>query len=65
VLLSKKDDLIERLKFFSENKPELNRMGISANKFIIENFNLTEQSVEIIDDIYNLNYELEEETETE
>lgn len=63
VLLSKKDDLIERLKFFSENKPELKRMGVSVNKFVIENFALTEQSVEIIDDIYTLNYELEEESE--
>ena len=63
VLLSKKDDLIERLKFFSENKTELKRMGASVNKFVIDNFSLTEQSVEIIDEIYTLNYELEEESE--
>jgi glycosyltransferase involved in cell wall biosynthesis len=65
VLLSKKDDFIERLKFFSENKAELNRIGKSANKFILDNFTLTEQSVEIIDDIFTLNYELEEESESE
>jgi glycosyltransferase involved in cell wall biosynthesis len=60
VLLSKKDDLIERLKFFSENKPELKRMGNSAKKFVLENFSLTEQSVALIDDIYTINYENEE-----
>jgi glycosyltransferase involved in cell wall biosynthesis len=60
VLLSKKDDLIERLKFFSENKAELSRMGRNVNQFILENFTLNEQMVSIIDDIYNLNYESEE-----
>jgi glycosyltransferase involved in cell wall biosynthesis len=60
VLLSKKDDLIERLKFFSENKPELKRMGKSANKFVLENFSLTEQSIALLDDIYTLNYDSEE-----
>jgi glycosyltransferase involved in cell wall biosynthesis len=63
VLLSKKDDLIERLKFFSENKPELSRMGNSVNKFVMDNFTLTEQNVAIIDEIYTLNYESEEEVE--
>jgi hypothetical protein len=63
VLLSKKDDLIERLKFFSENKPELKRMGNSVNSFVIKNFNLTEQNVAIIDDIYTLNYENEEDND--
>ncbi len=57
VILSKKDDLIERIKFFSENKPELKRMGQNVNKFVLDNFSFTEQSVEILDDIYNLNYE--------
>lgn len=60
ILLSKKDDLIERLKFFSENKPELVRMGNNVNKFVLENFSLTEQNIAIIDDIYTLNYEYEE-----
>jgi glycosyltransferase involved in cell wall biosynthesis len=59
VLLSKKDDLIERLKFFSENKNELKRMGKSANKFVLENFNITEQGIALIDDIYTLSYENE------
>lgn len=59
VLLSKKDDLIERLKFFSENKNELKRMGKSANKFVLENFSLTEQRVALIDDIYTIVYENE------
>lgn len=57
ILLSKKDDLIERLKFFSENKGELIRIGNNVNKFILENFTLTEQSIAIIDEIYNLDYE--------
>ena len=57
MILSKKDDLIERIKFFSENKPELKRMGQNVNKFVLDNFSFTEQSVEILDDIYNLNYE--------
>jgi glycosyltransferase involved in cell wall biosynthesis len=61
VLISKKDDLIERLKFFSENRAELKRMGVSANKFVTENFSLTEQSIALLDDIYTLNYEIEEE----
>jgi len=61
VLLSKKDDLIERLKFFSENKPELSRMGSNANQFVLNNFSINEQIVSIIDDIYTLNYETEEE----
>jgi glycosyltransferase involved in cell wall biosynthesis len=63
ILLSKKDDLIERLKFFSENKSELVRMGERANAFVLQNFLLTEQIVSIIDDIYNLNYESEENNE--
>jgi hypothetical protein len=65
IILSKKDDLIERLKFFSEKKTELVRMGINVNKFVLENFILNEQNIEIIDDIYTLNYELEEESEAE
>jgi glycosyltransferase involved in cell wall biosynthesis len=60
VLISKKDDLIERLKFFSENRAELKRMGVNANKFVVENFSLTEQSIALLDDIYTLNYEIEE-----
>ena len=60
ILLSKKDDLIERLKFFSEKKTELVRMGNNVNKFVLENFALTEQNIAIIDDIYTLNYEYEE-----
>ena len=60
VLLSKKDDLIERLSFFSTNRPELKRMGNNVNKFILDNFSLTEQSVSIIDEIYTLNYEIDE-----
>jgi hypothetical protein len=63
--LSKKDDLIERLKFFSENKNELVRMGKNVNKFVIENFNLTEQNVALLDNIYTLNYEFESESEVE
>lgn len=65
VLLSKKDDLIERLKFFSENKNELKRMGKSVNEFVYQNFNINEQSIAFIDDIYTLNYESEEEQEQE
>jgi glycosyltransferase involved in cell wall biosynthesis len=65
ILLSKKDDLIERLKFFSENKNELVRMGKNVNKFVIENFNLTEQNVALLDNIYTLNYEFESESEVE
>ena len=60
ILLSKKDDLIERLKFFSEKKTELVRMGNNVNRFVLENFALTEQNIAIIDDIYTLNYEYEE-----
>ena len=65
VLLSKKDDFIERLKFFTENKNELKRMGKSVNEFIYQNFNINEQSIAFIDDIYTLNYESEEEQEEE
>jgi glycosyltransferase involved in cell wall biosynthesis len=60
VLLSKKDDLIERLKFFSENKNELSRMGKNANKYVLDNFSINEQIVSIIDDIYTLDYETED-----
>jgi glycosyltransferase involved in cell wall biosynthesis len=63
VLISKKDDIIERLKFFCDNRAELKRIGKSANKFVIENFSLTEQSVALLDDIYTLNYETEQESE--
>lgn len=63
VLLSKKDDLIERLKFFSGNKPELKRMGKNVNQFILDSFGLTEQNIALIDDIYTLNYEVEVEEE--
>ena len=65
ILLSKKDDLIERLKFFSENRPELIRMGKNVNKFVLENFNLTEQNIALLDDIYTINYESESESESE
>lgn len=60
VLIYKKDDFIERLKFFSENKSELSRMGKNANNFVSQNFILNEQMISIIDDIYTLNYETEE-----
>ena len=60
IILSKKDDLIERIKFFSENINELKRMGENANKFVLENFSFTEKGVEILDEIYNVNYENEE-----
>ena len=60
ILLSKKDDLIERIKFFSENKTELSRMGNNVNNYVLENFSITEQIVSIIDDIYTLNYDNEE-----
>lgn len=63
ILLSKKDDLYERLKFFSENKSELKRIGKNVNKYVLENFNVSEQMIAIIDDIYTLNYETEEEAE--
>jgi hypothetical protein len=63
ILLNKKDDLIERLKFFSENKSELVRMGETVNKYIAENFYVREEIVSIIDDIYTLNYEREEDNE--
>lgn len=65
VLLSKKDDLIERLKFFSGNKPELKRMGKNVNQFVLDSFGLTEQNIALIDDIYTLNYEVEEVEEKE
>jgi predicted amidophosphoribosyltransferase len=38
-------------------------MGNSVNSFVIKNFNLTEQNVAIIDDIYTLNYENEEDND--
>lgn len=60
ILLSKKADLVERLKFFSEKKSELSRMGNNAYNYILENFTLNEQIVSIIDDIYTINYEIEE-----
>ena len=60
ILLSKKDDLIERVKFFNENKPELKRMGNNAHRFVIENFSINEQMISIIDDIYTINYASEE-----
>lgn len=55
IILSKKDDLFERIKFFTDNKSELKRMGQNVNNFVLDNFSFTEQSVEILDDIYNLN----------
>ena len=60
IILSKKDDLIERIKFFSENINELKRMGENANKFVLENFSFTEKGVEILDEIYNVEYENEQ-----
>ena len=35
-------------------------MGENANKFVLENFSFTEKGVEILDEIYNVNYENEE-----
>ena len=35
-------------------------MGNNVNKVILDNFSLTEQSVSIIDEIYTLNYEIDE-----
>lgn len=61
ILLSKKDDIIERLNFFSGNRAELSRIGKTANKYVSDNFSLTEQSVSILDEIYTLSYDLEEE----
>ena len=60
---TKKDEFVERLKFFIENRTELSRIGNNANKFVLDNFLITEQVVSIIDDIYTLNYETENEDE--
>jgi len=63
IILTKKDEFVERLKFFTENKTELSRMGNNANKFVMDNFMITEQVVSIIDDIYTLNVQEESEVE--
>jgi glycosyltransferase involved in cell wall biosynthesis len=63
IILTKKDEFVERLKFFVENRTELSRIGNNANKFVLDNFLITEQVVSIIDDIYTLNYETENEDE--
>ena len=63
IILTKKDEFVERLKFFIENRTELSRIGNNANKFVLDNFLITEQVVSIIDDIYTLNYETENEDE--
>ena len=63
IILTKKDEFVDRLKFFIENRTELSRIGNNANKFVLDNFLITEQVVSIIDDIYTLNYETENEDE--
>jgi glycosyltransferase involved in cell wall biosynthesis len=63
IILTKKDEFVDRLKFFIDNRTELSRIGNNANKFVLDNFLITEQVVSIIDDIYTLNYETENEEE--
>jgi spore maturation protein CgeB len=59
IVINKKDDMIDKIRFFLENKSELKRMGNNAYKSIIENFSINEQNVEIIDNIYSVDYESE------
>ena len=54
ILLSKKSDFKDKIEFFEQNKAELKRMGINANKFIVENLTFNEDNLAIIDDIYTL-----------
>lgn len=59
IVLNKKDDIIDKIRFFLENKPELTRIGNNAYNSVIENFSVNEQNVEIIDNIYSVDYETE------
>jgi len=59
IVINKKDDMVDKIRFFLENKAELKRMGNNAYKSIIENFSINEQNVEIIDNIYSVDYESE------
>jgi glycosyltransferase involved in cell wall biosynthesis len=43
IVLNKKDDMIDKIRFFLENKSELKRMGNNAYKSIIENFSIMNQ----------------------
>ena len=61
IVLNKKDDMIDKIRFFLENKSELKRMGNNAYKSIIENFSINEPNIEIIDNIYSVDYEPENE----
>jgi uncharacterized protein YjgD (DUF1641 family) len=57
--ITAKDDIIDKIRFFLENKPELTRIGNNAYNSVIENFSVNEQNVEIIDNIYSVDYETE------
>lgn len=59
IVLNKKDDIIDKIRFFLENKPELTRIGNNAYNSVIENFAFNEKNVEIIDNIYGVDYETE------
>lgn len=61
IVLSKKEDMIDKIKFFLDNKSELKRMGENSYKSIIENFSINEQNVEIIDNIYSVEYDTQDE----
>ena len=60
IVLSKKEDMIDKIKFFLDNKSELKRMGENSYKSIIENFSINEQNVEIIDNIYSVEYDTQD-----
>jgi len=61
IILTKKKDFIERLEFFNQNRSELKRIGSNAHDFVLENFTFNEENLAIIDDIYNLYSESENE----
>lgn len=53
IILNKKNEFVERLEFFSENRDELKRMGSEANQMILDSFTFNKTNLDILNSIYS------------
>ena len=63
IVLRKKEDFLDKVRLFLQNRGELKRIGENAYKVINDNFSINERNIEIIDNIYSVEYEANDEKE--
>jgi glycosyltransferase involved in cell wall biosynthesis len=52
IILNKKNDMVERITFFEQNRLELKRMGKAAHQHVIDNFMMEGENIYFVDSIY-------------